>query len=60
MHWERYDHEKKSENEHPQIFRDDQLFLVLEMNYAGTDLSNYTFKNAAQSYNVLLQVCQDV
>ncbi|KAH8318197.1 hypothetical protein KR067_012721, partial [Drosophila pandora] len=56
MLWELYDHKNKSENEHPQIFRDDQLFLVYEMNYAGTDISNYTFKNAEQSYNVLLQV----
>ncbi|XP_070134764.1 serine/threonine-protein kinase haspin homolog isoform X2 [Drosophila bipectinata] len=56
MVWKLYDDEKKSENDHPQIFRDDQLFLVLEMKYAGIDLSNYIFTNAEQSYNALLQV----
>ncbi|KAH8391708.1 hypothetical protein KR009_001713, partial [Drosophila setifemur] len=54
--WERYDDEKGSENDHPGIFGDNQLFIVLELEFAGSDMMNYKFTNAEQSYYALLQI----
>ncbi|ALC39168.1 Haspin [Drosophila busckii] len=54
--WEDFDSAKESENEHPEIFSDSQLFIVLELKYAGTDLSTFTFLNAEQSYYALQQI----
>ncbi|KAH8298294.1 hypothetical protein KR059_004788, partial [Drosophila kikkawai] len=54
--WEQYDAKNNSENEHPRVFGDKQLFLVLELEFAGNDMSNFTFTNAAQSYFMLQQI----
>jgi len=54
--WEEYDDRKESENDHPKMFADCQLYIVLELNFAGNDLSTFTFLNAEQSYQALRQV----
>ncbi|XP_030385765.1 putative serine/threonine-protein kinase haspin homolog [Scaptodrosophila lebanonensis] len=54
--WEKYDDEKESENDHPEVFMDDQLFVVLELKFAGQDMSTFTFTNAEQSYYALQQI----
>lgn len=54
--WEEYDDRKESENDHPEMFADCQLFIVLELNFAGNDMSTFTFLNAEQSYQALRQV----
>ncbi|KAM8714875.1 hypothetical protein ACLKA7_001997 [Drosophila subpalustris] len=54
--WEEYDEKKESENDHPEMFTDRQLFIVLELNFAGSDMSTFTFLNAEQSYYALQQV----
>uniref|UniRef100_B5DSC0 non-specific serine/threonine protein kinase n=1 Tax=Drosophila pseudoobscura pseudoobscura TaxID=46245 RepID=B5DSC0_DROPS len=54
--WESYDEEKESENDHPRIFADDQLFIVLELKFSGEDMSSFKFVNAEQSYYVLQQI----
>ncbi|XP_017110672.1 serine/threonine-protein kinase haspin homolog [Drosophila elegans] len=54
--WERYDDEKESENDHPGVFGDTQLFVVLELKFAGNDMSNFEFLNAEQSYYALQQI----
>ncbi|KAH8272145.1 hypothetical protein KR018_002186 [Drosophila ironensis] len=54
--WECYDDENTSENDHPKIFDENQIFLIFELKYAGNDMSHYAFKNAEQSYYVLLQI----
>ncbi|XP_017856902.1 PREDICTED: putative serine/threonine-protein kinase haspin homolog [Drosophila arizonae] len=54
--WEDYDEEKESENDNPTMFTDNQLFIVLELKFAGTDMSSFAFQNAEQGYFALLQV----
>ncbi|XP_034472737.1 putative serine/threonine-protein kinase haspin homolog [Drosophila innubila] len=54
--WEEYDEKKESENDHPEMFTDRQLYIVLELNFAGNDMSTFTFLNAEQSYHALQQV----
>ncbi|XP_050745546.1 serine/threonine-protein kinase haspin homolog isoform X2 [Drosophila biarmipes] len=54
--WERYDDKKGSENDHPGLFRENQLFIVLELHFAGCDMSKFTFLNAEQSYYALQQI----
>lgn len=55
-HWEDYDKEKDSENDNPTMFSDNQLFIVLELKFAGTDMSSFAFQNAEQGYFAMLQV----
>ncbi|XP_032595212.1 serine/threonine-protein kinase haspin homolog isoform X2 [Drosophila grimshawi] len=54
--WEDYDDEKESENDHPDMFNDNQLFIVLELKFAGEDMSSFLFLNAEQSYYALQQI----
>lgn len=54
--WNKYDEEKESENDSPEIFEDNQIFIVLELEYCGKDLESFVFSNAEQSYSALMQV----
>lgn len=54
--WEEYDENKGSDNDHPAVFTDKQLYIVLELSYGGQDLEKFVFNNAEQSYYVLQQV----
>ncbi|KAH8395617.1 hypothetical protein KR222_003721, partial [Zaprionus bogoriensis] len=54
--WEEYDDKKESENEHPEMFTESQLFIVLELKYAGEDMSRFMFADAEQSYHALQQI----
>ncbi|XP_032576137.1 putative serine/threonine-protein kinase haspin homolog isoform X7 [Drosophila sechellia] len=54
--WEKYDNEKGSENDHPELFGDNQLFAVLELKFAGSDMANFEFLNSEQSYYALKQI----
>lgn len=54
--WELYAENKKSDNDHPEIFDDDQLYIVFELANGGQDLEAYQFTNALQSYSAFLQV----
>ncbi|KAL5276373.1 GSG2 family protein [Megaselia abdita] len=54
--WEEYDEEKASDNEHPKVFPDNQLYIVLELENAGRDLESFKFLNSIQSNSVFLQV----
>lgn len=54
--WELYRENKDSENDHPEIFDDEQLFIVFELVNGGQDLEAFQFHNALQSYSAFLQV----
>ncbi|XP_070855208.1 serine/threonine-protein kinase haspin homolog isoform X5 [Drosophila suzukii] len=54
--WKRYDDEKGSENDHPGLFGENQLFVVLELHFAGSDMSNVIFLNSEQSFYALQQI----
>lgn len=56
--WEIYNDSylKGSENDHPEIFGEDQLYVVFELCNAGFDLEAYQFKHAEEAFSVFLQV----
>lgn len=54
--WELFDEDKGSENDHPSIFQDDQLYIILELEHGGRDLESYQFISAEQSYAIFMQV----
>lgn len=54
--WELYRDNCGTENDHPEIFPDDQLYLIFELANGGQDLEAFTFQNALQSYSAFIQV----
>lgn len=54
--WELYDENRTSDNDHPELFKDDQLFIVLELANGGQDLEAFHFDNAQQSHSAFVQV----
>lgn len=54
--WELYRDNHVSENDHPEIFGDDQLYIVLELANAGQDLEAFHFDHAKQSLSAFHQV----
>ncbi|XP_039950145.1 serine/threonine-protein kinase haspin homolog [Bactrocera tryoni] len=54
--WEIFDKDKSSENDHPGIFDDTQIYIVLELEFCGRDLESFQFQNAEQTYGALLQI----
>lgn len=56
--WEIFNdsHFSGSENDHPEVFDENQLYVVFELCNAGIDLEAYQFKHAEESYSVFLQV----
>ncbi|XP_033210480.1 microtubule-associated protein futsch isoform X2 [Belonocnema kinseyi] len=53
--WKVYDDEKKSENDCPSMFDENQLYISLELGHGGQDLEAFVFQNASESYAVFLQ-----
>lgn len=49
-----------SENDHPEIFDDDQLYIVFELCNGGRDLEAFIFNNALEAQSVFFQVSQFV
>lgn len=45
-----------SDNDSPKIFKDDQLYIILELNNGGEDLESFEFNNAQQTLSVFKQV----
>lgn len=54
--WELYDEDSGSENDSPEIFKEDQLYIVLELANGGKDLEAFVFNNALQAFSVFKQV----
>ncbi|XP_051560961.1 uncharacterized protein LOC127445153 isoform X3 [Myxocyprinus asiaticus] len=56
--WDKFDRQKGSENDRPDFFDDEQLFLILEFEFGGSDLENMNGKlsSMAQAKSVLHQV----
>lgn len=55
--WELYRDNYGTDNDHPEIFDDEQLYIVFELANAGQDLEAFNFANAPQAYSAFLQVC---
>lgn len=56
--WELYrdNRAEGSENNHPEIFGNDQLYVVFELCNGGKDLESFVFNNAEEAQSVFLQV----
>uniref|UniRef100_A0A3Q0S2Q1 Serine/threonine-protein kinase haspin n=1 Tax=Amphilophus citrinellus TaxID=61819 RepID=A0A3Q0S2Q1_AMPCI len=56
--WDTFDQQKGSENDRPDFFEKDQLFLILEFEFGGIDLenSNGTLASLAVAKSILHQV----
>ncbi|XP_018010108.1 uncharacterized protein LOC108667577 [Hyalella azteca] len=54
--WDKFDQEKQSENDRPDMYPRDQLHVVLEFGHAGQDLESYVFSDAAQALALFWQV----
>lgn len=54
--WDDYDTKQVSENDRPDVFGDDQLYVVFELADCGLDLEAHVFKNAEQSFSAFIQV----
>lgn len=54
--WDDYDTRQVSENDRPDVFGDNQLYVVFELTNCGSDLEANLFKNAEQSYSAFRQV----
>lgn len=54
--WDDYDTRMVSENDRPDVFGDDQLYVVFELTNCGIDLEAHVFKNAEQAYSAFEQV----
>ncbi|XP_031627850.1 serine/threonine-protein kinase Haspin homolog ALK2 isoform X2 [Contarinia nasturtii] len=54
--WNDFDTLRVSENDCPDVFGDDQLYVVFELANCGSDLEAHIFKNSEQSFSAFKQV----
>ena len=54
--WDQFDDRKGSENERPDHFAEDQLFVVLVYSFGGSDLENAKLNDATKGVSILKQV----
>ncbi|KAK0078944.1 hypothetical protein PV325_001915 [Microctonus aethiopoides] len=54
-HWRTFDEEKKSDNDCPSMFDDNQLYIALELAHGGQDLEAFVFQNASEAYISFIQ-----
>lgn len=57
--WDDYDIRQVSENDRPDAFGDNQLFVVFELTNCGIDIEAHIFRNAEQSYSAFKQVIDE-
>ncbi|CAL7944658.1 unnamed protein product [Xylocopa violacea] len=53
--WNIYDEEKRSDNDCPSMFHDDQLYIVLELSHGGQDLEAFVFNTAEEVHILFIQ-----
>ncbi|CAG0905149.1 unnamed protein product, partial [Cyprideis torosa] len=56
--WDEYDKKRKngSDNDRPDYFPDNQLYICYEFEYGGQDMESYIFPNAASAVSAVKQV----
>ncbi|XP_072379922.1 uncharacterized protein Haspin [Diabrotica undecimpunctata] len=54
--WDLFDETRGSENDCPDTFKEDQLYIIFQMAYGGKDLESFVFNNAMQAYSMFQQV----
>jgi hypothetical protein len=55
--WDTWDTENESENVRPDLFGDDQLFIVFQFEYGGADFESIEFGSVEEAASMLRQVC---
>ncbi|KAJ6648322.1 Serine/threonine-protein kinase haspin like [Pseudolycoriella hygida] len=53
--WELYRDHHRTANDHPEAFKDDQLYIVFELGNGGQDLKSFEFSNALQAKSAFQQ-----
>ncbi|XP_076620657.1 haspin [Colletes latitarsis] len=53
--WNIYDEEKRSENDCPSMFNDNQLYIILELGHGGQDLEAFVFDTAEEAHILFIQ-----
>lgn len=54
--WEEFAKTKKSYNDHPRMFEEDQIFIILELKNGGNDSGDIKYRSPNQTYAMILQV----
>ncbi|XP_017786678.1 PREDICTED: putative serine/threonine-protein kinase haspin homolog [Nicrophorus vespilloides] len=54
--WDLYEESRGSDNDCPDIFGEDQLYIILELANGGQDLESFVFKNAQHAFSVFKQI----
>ncbi|KAF6212754.1 hypothetical protein GE061_010462 [Apolygus lucorum] len=54
--WIEFDEAEGSENDSPEVFNEQQLYIVIEQANGGRDLENYSFSTAKQVVSIFKQV----
>ncbi|XP_045596010.2 uro-adherence factor A isoform X1 [Procambarus clarkii] len=54
--WDEFHEKKESDNDRPDIFLEDQLYIVLEFGHGGGDLESFVFNNARDALAIFLQI----
>ena len=58
--WDLFKEQGGTENERPDGLGEQQMFIALEFNNAGSDLEKYVFKNASQAFAAWKQVAHSL
>ncbi|XP_076805930.1 uncharacterized protein LOC143449563 [Clavelina lepadiformis] len=53
--WDDYDAKRTSENDRPDVFDEDQLYIVFEFADGGIDIEHFQFRNATQAVTLVQQ-----
>ena len=54
--WDKFEDKNGTENDRPDVFSEDQLYIGLEYGNGGKDLEKYVFKNPDQAFSAWNQV----
>jgi len=54
-HWHKFDKEKESVNDSPEMFGEEQMYMALELSHAGEAVESFKFTHAQQTFSVFLQ-----
>ena len=54
--WDEFEDRKGSENDRPDVFQSDQLYIALEYGNGGKDLEKFVFQHPLQAYHAWNQV----
>ncbi|GBM51517.1 Serine/threonine-protein kinase haspin [Araneus ventricosus] len=54
--WDKFSDAKTTYNSRPDVFNDQQMFAIIELEYGGKDMTCFILRNAAEAESVLKQI----